>query len=242
MISRKAFLSGIATIALMGLLPTAAFAEQTQQVNMTRIIPYGMNGVHVITANDLTTGQPIYVQCIQPNKLGYNNNALGVANLKIGDMTPTDELPNLNGLDFRAAVWFGFGGAGFDESLWNKYWQMGQQSGLWGNLNYFDWSFVMQHILLSDIGTYNAEAATYKMTSSQKLWVQKHIVGFTYETNGVTPYYDSLRWDIVRRMSEVPKEPQFHLYTLNKNTPEQTYIAYTYQPKGYAKLHKTANV
>lgn len=189
------------------------------------------------TLTDAYTGNTNYVYCAEPHKTGHWQ--AGSYSLAVGDLTASSDMPWLESLNPRAILWFSKGAPGFDDSMWRDLWEKSSEAF---SLNYDDFCFLMAHVYLAEAVSGNSPHAMSGMNAAQQSWTKWWILGLDngHEVNMVEG--GSLRYRIFQRADEVPSNDVFHVFTLNRGQVLQTYLSYDYQPKGYAKLHKTANV
>lgn len=224
-------LSSLAVEPTAALAAAPGTAEGTATVALGALINYGG---HDTFARTMTKdGQTHAAFCVEPSKVGQFSGTYPAYSIdpKFGRVDDT-----------RAALWFGYGGPGFDKSMWPKTNWMGQPMR---NSDYI----VATHILLSDSYASNPWAATSGTNRNFKVWAANKILYANYQDIGLTPpnmseqeMYSSLAWQIRKRVKEVPDDSVFHCYEIRNSPSLQRIASFTYKPMGYAQLRKASSM
>ena len=171
-------------------------------------------------------GTPIY--CAQPDKQTpgegtYSKQAISLGN----EIWPLDS--------FYAILYYGWGGPGFDPSMWPSTWYDG--SAMTAD-NYW----ALTHILVSDVYSANGNGALRGCNTAFKNWCWKYILqadwtGGSY--NGDNP--NSVQAQITRNyIGNVPQSFKDCCYQLNTGT-SVIQVVVGFEPMGWIDLQKSSD-
>ena len=189
-----------------------AHAAETAYLSVGGNIPYA----GFFTTWMWADGQMAY--CAQPSKAtpsegGYEKAPLSTA----------------SGRDAEAAadLWFGWGGPGFDYSMWPGAWYDGTPMN---DARYA----ALTHIILSDTYSSNGDQAMHGCTQAFRSWCQQNVLGF--DDGGSVINGDATGRLMCSRMGEVKQSfKAFQLYT---GSFSQMIVSFSYTPYGSVELEK----
>ena len=198
--------------ALSSLGAKEAHAAETAYLSVGGNIPYA----GFFTTWMWADGQMAY--CAQPSKAtpsegGYEKAPLSTA----------------SGRDAEAAadLWFGWGGPGFDYSMWPSAWYDGTPMN---DARYA----ALTHIILSDTYSSSGNQAMYGCTQAFRSWCQQNVLGF--DDSGSVINGDATGRLMYSRMGEVKQSfKAFQLYT---GSSSQMIVSFSYTPYGSVELEK----
>lgn len=198
--------------ALSSLGAKEAHAAETAYLSVGGNIPYA----GFFTTWMWADGQMAY--CAQPSKAtpsegGYEKAPLSTA----------------SGRDAEAAadLWFGWGGPGFDYSMWPRTWYDGTPMN---DARYA----ALTHIILSDTYSSSGDQAMHGCTQSFRSWCQQNVLGF--DDSGSVINGDATGRLMYSRMGEVKQSfKAFQLYT---GSFSQMIVSFSYTPYGSVELEK----
>ena len=130
----------------------------------------------------------------------------------------------------KADLWFGWGGPGFDASMWPS--------------TYYDGSpmdasayHACTHILISDTFSSNASRAMYGCSEAFRSWVAYNITGFDLNGAGeINP--NAVGRQMNGRAGEVPDS--FDAFTIGTGSATQTLVSFAYTPEGDLEIWKSS--
>ena len=198
--------------ALSSLGAKEAHAAETAYLSVGGNIPYAGFFTTWMWADD----QMAY--CAQPSKAtpsegGYEKAPLSTA----------------SGRDAEAAadLWFGWGGPGFDYSMWPGAWYDGTPMN---DARYA----ALTHIILSDTYSSSGDQAMHGCTQAFRSWCQQNVLGF--DDGGSVINGDATGRLMHSRMGEVKQSfKAFQLYT---GSFSQMIVSFSYTPYGSVELEK----
>lgn len=123
-----------------------------------------------------------------------------------------------------ADLYFGYGGPGFDPSMWPNTWYDGSPMN-------DDRYFVLTHLLVSDVYSSDGEAALYGCDEGFKSWVRRNVIG----VEDGTEYFASTGWQVRFRLGEVPSG--FIAYQIDTGRSQNIL---SFVPTGVIELHKAS--
>ena len=171
-------------------------------------------------------GTPIY--CAQPDKQTPGEGTYSKQAISLGN-----ELWSLD--SFYAILYYGWGGPGFDPSMWPSTWYDG--SAMTAD-NYW----ALTHILVSDVYSANGNGALRGCNTAFKNWCWKYILqtdwtGGSY--NGDNP--NSVQAQITRNyIGNVPQSFKDCCYQLNTGT-SVIQVVVGFEPMGWIDLQKSSD-
>lgn len=127
----------------------------------------------------------------------------------------------------RADLWFGYGGPGFDASMWPSAWYDG---GEMTDARYA----TLTHILLSDTFSSDGDYALYGCSQDFKDWVRWNVIGFGVDGTEINP--GATGRQICARMGEMPSG--FDAFMLQTGSGSQLVLSFT--PAGALDLTKVS--
>lgn len=143
--------------------------------------------------------------------------------------------------DLRAAMWFAYGGPGFDARMWPS---TNASGGRMTNDDYM----VYSHIMLSEYVHGNTGITLDMCTLTFKGWYTANILGFTYPGSGVAANPNALASQIRARMAEVPPADEFDVYMIHtgnnaiesNGAPSQVMLGFSYVPRITVTFEKSS--
>ena len=215
---------------LGALAPVAAYAVGGQAyLKMDHSITYGGGRQNTMARTATLDGQSHESYCMEPRKGGAYTGYVSQYPASV---------PNGRTEELRAQVWFGYGGPGFDPSMWPSTWSDGTPMNA-------DRYRVLTHILVSDTYASDFHGATANTSESFKRYVDHWVL---YDTQ----YGDGSNWantvanKMAMRADEVPGQDVFYVYFMDLKTlglgahAQQTLCSFTYYPNGYAQVQKVS--
>ena len=231
-------------LSSLALAPATAYAlDHGSSAYITRDgwVPYGGDatfGSSIFRCKDDSSGEIGYAYCADPNR-AYGR-GFGVS-LPTQDLdapfptTPDGEHPNTHELaEVRAALWFGYGGPGYDRAMW--------PDEDWDGTELTDGEiYAYTHVIVSDfmwgdggyaLGTYTAPAF--------RNWAYGTILGW----DGEEFDWDSVQGRMSANKDEVPGADEFYVW-LSPHATLQNLIGWYYEPKsvieGSVEVRKSAS-
>ncbi len=220
---QRAWLSAIMALLLVlaampigfSLLPGAAQASQTVQLSVGDFIYYDGARTCPMTVD----GSMAY--CMDPQ----------LPTPPPGSYQAVDELTPANPANkstLRAAVWFSYGGPGFDKSMWPEKW-------FDGTAMTNDRYVVLGHLLVSQLFTSSEKHATAGCSEEFVLWAKQEVLG--YDKGEVTNPSAS-RFKVEAGRKQVPDS--FRAFQIPTGAGTQTLISFAYNPVGAIELQKVS--
>ena len=198
--------------ALSSLGAKEAHAAETAYLSVGGNIPYA----GFFTTWMWADGQMAY--CAQPSKAtpsegGYEKAPLSTA----------------SGRDAEAAadLWFGWGGPGFDYSMWPGAWYDGTPMN---DARYA----ALTHIILADTYSSSGDAAMHGCAQAFRTWCQQNVLGF--DDSGSVINGDATGRLMCSRMGEV--KSSFKAFQLYTGSATQMIVSFGYTPYGSVELEK----
>ena len=156
------------------------------------------------------------------------------------------ELPASNTVydveDVRTILWFGYGGPGFDRSIWPQ--------TDWDGSTITDAEYLAYtHVLLADRMWCDGGKALFGCTTAFNQWYAPRFLGYAWSGGpGPTPDFTPVVQQMEARRAEVPGSDEFDVYMIdtgynaNIGTGErsQTIITFAYHPKVTVTFTKTS--
>lgn len=198
--------------ALSSLGAKEAHATETAYLSVGGSIPYA----GFFTTWMWADGQMAY--CAQPSKYTPSE----------GDFEKSP-LSAASGRDAEAAadLWFGWGGPGFDYSMWPSSWYDGSAMT---DARYA----ALTHIILSDTYSSSGNAAMHGCTQAFRSWCQQNVLGF--DDDGSVINGNATGRLMCSRMGEV--KPSFKAFQLYTGSTTQMIVSFSYTPYGSVELEK----
>ena len=184
----------LAALAIACLIATAGTARATvpgtdtstlSWTSGTRVY-YGQYNTPIFSATD-AQGRVTFAYCVDPTTRVPASGAYGTI--------PVEEFVPDRADQVRAAMWFGYGGPGFDESMWPDVWNDG--TGMTADRYYCE-----THLILSYLTTGSISMAYYSAGSNFIAYSADTYMGLDLSGNVVNP--DSTLFQILARVDEVP--------------------------------------
>lgn len=198
--------------ALSSLGAKEAHAAETAYLSVGGSIPYA----GFFTTWMWADGQMAY--CAQPSKYTPSEGGYEKA-----------PLSTVSGRDAEAAadLWFGWGGPGFDYSMWPSAWYDGTPMS---DARYA----ALTHIILSDTYSSSGDYAMHGCTQAFRSWCQQNVLGF--DDNGSVINGSATGRLMCSRMGEV--KPSFKAFQLYTGGTTQMIVSFSYTPYGSVELEK----
>lgn len=198
--------------ALSSLGAKEAHAAETAQLSVGGNIPYA----GFFTTWMWADGQMAY--CAQPSKYTPSEGGYEKA-----------PLSTTSGRDAEAAadLWFGWGGPGFDCSMWPSAWYDGTPMS---DARYA----ALTHIILSDTYSSSGDYAMHGCTQAFRSWCQQNVLGF--DDDGSVINGNATGRLMCSRMGEV--KPSFKAFQLYTGGTTQMIVSFSYTPYGSVELEK----
>lgn len=139
-----------------------------------------------------------------------------------------------------AAVWFGYGGPGFDPSMWPQTWQ--DSSAMTP-----DRYRALTHIVISDLFVHNSHYSYGQCDDDFIEWCQNNVIGYAFDdghlfdTNTITYRINSQAFELLGDGSardDFP--PGFTAYLMPTVDDKQVIITFEYHPYGSMTISKTS--
>ncbi len=139
-----------------------------------------------------------------------------------------------------AGLWFGYGGPGFDASMWPSSWYDG--SGMTANRYR-----ALTHIVLSDTYAHNGHYSYGQCNSSFVRWCQDNVIGFSISTGELVnenAVNVRINWNAFllngagESYGDVPAG--FKGYLMHTGSRTQVILAFDYHPYGSLEIHKAS--
>lgn len=206
-------------------------ASKTAELKVGRYIYYGDQGMY--TTQFTIEGKEAY--CANPVK-GTPNNGTYTKVTNFASRMPSVQRYGNDKADYYkacvdAVLWFGYGGPGFDKSMWPSKWYDGTG---WTADRYR----AMTHVMLAFYYEGNSDRALSGTSTDFKNWCYKTIMGRKdgafYDKYSSAPMYQ-----IVQRRSEVPGT--FQTYVLNTNPNNQDIAGFSYDVHDFTVKKVSAN-
>ncbi len=217
----------LSLLLAIGLVPASAvfgadkaYAATTGYLSVGNKIPYGGWGTTRFAVN----GNEAY--CGNPSKPTPSAGTY--------TMHETSDIPLLAGL------WFGYGGPGFDASMWPSSWYDG--SGMTP-----DRYRALTHIVLSDIYSNDGHYSYGQCNSNFVRWCQDNVVGFSIDDghlvneNAINVRIRNYGFTLNGAgdsFGDVPKG--FTGYTMSTGSNTQVILTFEYHPYGSVEVHKAS--
>ena len=137
----------------------------------------------------------------------------------------------------RVILWFGYGGPGFDRSMWPQ--------TDWDGSEITDAEYqAYTHVMIADRMWHDGERALALADEAFKQWFSPTFLGFYFKGDATGQPYILSQWEA--RANEIPGEDEFDIYMIetgqNANGgqagPSQTLVTYRYDPKVTVELEK----
>lgn len=217
----KLFRTALAlALALSGVLATLsatagkAYAEESSNLEVGGSIYYGGYATTHFTAD----GEIAYCadpEASTPSAGSYAKHAIEAKSGRTSELV--------------ADLWFGYGGPGFDKSMWPSRWYDGSDMTA---SNYQ----ALTHILLSDTYSSSSDYAMYGCTEGFRDWVQENVLGFGDDGSIINA--DATGRQIADRIGEV--KGGFDAFMLRTGSGSQIILSFSYTPYGSIDLIKTS--
>ncbi|WP_165062429.1 VaFE repeat-containing surface-anchored protein [Adlercreutzia sp. ZJ154] len=222
--ARRALATLIAVALILGLIPGVpmgadiAYAENNTNLDIGREIYYSTARTNYMYTN----GNIAY--CGVPSKKAPPNGTYAKSPIS---MTTTNENNTYQLKDIAACLWFGYGGPGFDASMWPGTWFNSEAMGE-------DEYLILTHIVLSDFYNCSSEEALDNTTDEFKSWALNNVLmNNNGNFNANTP-----QARIYARTGDVPSEFIANCFQLN--TGSNTQVILGYMPGGWIDLSKVS--
>ncbi len=184
----------LAALAIACLLATAGTARATVPGTDTSTLSwtsgnrvyYGQYNTPIFSATD-AQGRVTFAYCVDPTTRVPASGVYGTI--------PVEEFVPDRADQVRAAMWFGYGGPGFDESMWPDVWNDGTEMTA-------DRYYCETHLILSYLTTGSISMAYYSAGSNFIAYSADTYMGLDLSGNVVNP--DSTLFQILARAGEVP--------------------------------------
>ena len=215
----------MAVCAIATSQPTQAYARDLPSedvwLEQGHAITYGARNTYPRTA--YVGDQKNAAYCMEPAKDAY---------FPDGKWCPVYSLSGHNRYsELRWQMWFGYGGPGFDESLWPSTWYDHTPMTP-------DRYVVLTHILVADTYSSAFDDAVAGCSTALRDYVSYNVLGYG---NTGTPYNaNSTAHKIEARANEVPGENAFQIMRLETGTYTQNMLTFAYYPTGYCQLKKVS--
>ena len=203
---------------VLGVASTASAVGQTVGVSVGSQNHYDSYSTAWMTAD----GEVAY--CAEPQKATPSSGSYVTGSLWSygSDVDRSNEV--------KADLWFGWGGPGFDASMWPS--------------TYYDGSpmdasayHACTHILISDTFSSNASHAMYGCSEAFRSWVVYNITGFDLNGAGeINP--NAVGRQMNARAGEVPDS--FDAFTIGTGSATQTLVSFAYTPEGDLEIWKSS--
>ena len=203
---------------VLGVASTASAVGQTVGVSVGSQNHYDSYSTAWMTAD----GEVAY--CAEPQKATPSSGSYVTGSLWSygSDVDRSNEV--------KADLWFGWGGPGFDASMWPS--------------TYYDGSpmdasayHACTHILISDTFSSNASRAMYGCSEAFRSWVAYNITGFDLNGAGeINP--NAVGRQMNGRAGEVPDS--FDAFTIGTGSATQTLVSFAYTPEGDLEIWKSS--
>ena len=166
-----------------------------------------------------------YAYCAQPNKSSPSRGSYTRQSLsKISSLSSTQQ-------DYLAAIiYFGYGGPGFDKSMWPS-----KDSG--GNTMNAEDYYTATHVMVSLIYNESVSTALYKTSSSYSKWAKTNITGSSYGSWGTSTVVGKII--AAYKAGEVPGSFIDACYMINYGKSGQTIVGYDWDGSGDLLLSKS---
>ena len=138
--------------------------------------------------------------------------------------------PSGRSAEAAADLWFGYGGPGFDETLWPATWYDG------GEMTEARYA-ALTHILLSDTYSSSSASALYGCSESFRSWAQRQVIGF--DSHGALINAAATGRRIAERAAEVPAA--FSAFQISTGNATQCVVSFTYVAQGSLELMKVSS-
>ncbi len=130
-----------------------------------------------------------------------------------------------------AAAWYSYGSPGFDKSMWPDRWYDG---GVMTPSRYY----VLAHILLADMYSYDAKATLFGCDVQFKEYIYTYVTGYDDSGNLTDNKEDpvSARWKILNAETAAANDgghvypDGFRIFILNPNNSMQDILSFEYEP------------
>ena len=167
-------------------------------------------------------GQETHAYCLEADKNTPPSGTYAASNINA---------PSGRSAEVRTQMWFGFGGPGFDKSMWPSTWYDGSAMN---DSKYY----VLTHILLSHTYTGDFGRALAGTSEAFQDWVSSNLIGEGH--SGVAANDNSVLHQMNRRAGEVPSQDVFDTYELATGNGLQNIGGFAYHPTGWLKLKKAS--
>lgn len=138
--------------------------------------------------------------------------------------------PSGRSAEAAADLWFGYGGPGFDETLWPSTWYDG------GEMTEARYA-ALTHILLSDTYSSSSASALYGCSESFRSWAQRQVIGF--DSHGALINAAATGRRIAERTAGVPAA--FSAFQISTGNATQCVVSFSYTALGSLELTKASS-
>lgn len=222
----RRFLATLIAISLMiGLIPgiplgaEVAYAGENVSLSVDREIHYSTARTNYMYTN----GNIAY--CAMPSKVAPPNGEYAISSINMATTNPNN---SHRVIDIASTLWFGYGGPGFDATLWPNRWFDGNPVG-------DDEYLIMTHIVLSDFFNCDGGEALDNTTDEFKSWALSNVLA--WNNGAYDPETPQAR--IAARAAEIPEEFAANCFQVNPGDNKQSIIGYV--PGGWIDLKKASS-
>ena len=177
----------------------------------------GAWNTHIFKVNDGEGEATAY--CVEPAKNSPPEGQYAKAAFSI---------PTGREYELRTGLWFGYGGPGFDASMW--------PATNWNGVPMSDDDYYLAtHILLSDAYCSNLYEACYGAGDNFRYWIEWNVTGLDMD-NGSVVNEGAFGRVALRHSGEIP--PNFETYLIDGGSRQTIAASSAYHPYGTIKMNK----
>lgn len=177
----------------------------------------GAWNTHIFRVNDGEGETTAY--CVEPSKNSPSEGQYAKAAFSI---------PTGREYELRTGLWFGYGGPGFDASMWpSTNWNGSPMSN--------DDYYLATHILLSDAYCSNLYEACYGAGENFRNWIEWNVTGLDMD-NGSVVNEGAFGRVALRHSGEIPSN--FETYLIDGGSRQTIAASSAYHPYGAIKMNK----